>query len=239
MGLNSDAVGFYFFHYRYGSVKMVVNKPDSFDEEERTVKKAGRTLAFYIPKQAKQYVEAGDVFKISTRIVNGEMEITAKRKVFNFDLNDVRTLAEKHGLKVKYDDEVEGTRIIDASNDKLSLKSMQSKLERPYGLVHVVMSAKLLGVRPRNYEESKKLVDSFKTKFDISLVPEGDANTVKLLEHPEYYLKDESDLFNRLEKLDKKIEVSITARLDNRRNEVNDLDQSLKLVEKLEHTIGR
>ena len=210
---------------------------DSLGEEERTVRKTGRSLAINIPKQARQYVEAGDVFKVSTTIENGEMEITARRKIFNFDLSDVKNVAEKYGLKVKYDDEIEGTRIVGLEDDRISLKSMQSKLEQPHGLVHVVLNARLPGLRPQKYEESKKLVESFKSKLDVSFTPEGDANTVKLLEHPEYYLKDGSDLFDRLEKTDKKIDASIIARLDNKRNQLDEVDQSLRLVVKLGHEL--
>ena len=201
------------------------------------MRKTGRALAISIPKQAKQYVEAGDVFKVTTKIENGEVEIIAKRKIFNFDLDDVKDVTEKHGLEVKYDGEVEGTRIVDAEDDRISLKSMQSRLEQPYGLVHVVLNAKLPGLLPQKYEESKKLVDSFKSRFDISFMPEGDANIVKLLEHPEYYLKDLSDFFSQLEKTDKKISASITARLNNRKNGLDDVDQSLQLVERLEREI--
>ncbi|HZW56638.1 MAG TPA: hypothetical protein VFF30_10145 [Nitrososphaerales archaeon] len=209
------------------------------DEEERAVQKAGRSLAFYIPRQAKKYVEPGDIFKVSTRIVNGEMEIVAKRKIFNFDLNEVKMVAEKHGLKVKYDDEVDGTRIVDAADGKISLKSIQSKLEEPYGLIHVVLNARVRNLNPRDYEQSKKHVadSSSMSKFNFSLLPEGDANTVKLLEHPEYYLKkDEFDLFQRLERTGKTIDASITARLDNKRNKLDDIDEAFELIEKLEHT---
>ena len=237
--LSYESGRFLSMHYQRDSEQVVVKVSHFLGEENKTVQKAGRTLAFYIPKQAKQYVGPGDVFKVSTRIVKGEMEIVAKRKIFNFDLNDVKVFAEKRGLKVKYDDEVEGTRIVDATNDQISLKSMQSKLEQPYGLVHVVLSGKLLALRPQKYQEGKTLVESFKSKLNISFLPEGDANTVKLLEHPEYYLKDGSDIFKRLDKTGKKVDASITARLDNRKNDMNDLGEAIQLTVKLEDTIGK
>lgn len=211
---------------------------DFLGEEERTVQRAGRSLAFYIPKPAKQYVEPGDVFKVSTRIENGEIEITARRKIFNFDLNDLKTVVQKHGLKVKYDGEVEGTRIVEAVDDKVLLKAIQSKLEQPLGLIHVVLTARVVDLSPRSYAKGKELIDSFKSKFDISFMPEGDADSVKLLEHPEYYLKDASDLFNRLEMAGKKLTASITVRFDNKRDDLKSLDESFQLVKKLERTIA-
>jgi len=165
------------------------------------------------------------------------MKILAKRNSFNFDVNDVENVAEKYGLHTKYNHEAEGTRIVIASNERISLKLIQSKLEKPSGLVHVVLNAKIPGLPPRKYEENKKLVDSFKSKFDVSFVPEGDFNIVKLLEHPEYYLKNGTDLFNQLGKMDRKIGASISARLNNRKNDLEDVNQSLRLVDRLEREI--
>ncbi|MHB8566446.1 MAG: hypothetical protein ACYC7D_08575 [Nitrososphaerales archaeon] len=204
------------------------------NEEDRTVKRAGRTLVLYIPKEAKRYIRPGDSFKVSSKIVDGEMQIVARKKIFNFSLGDLKVVSEEQGLEVKYDGEIEGTRIVDYARDRISLKSIQSKFEEPYSLVHATLSAKIIGVSPHDYQEKKKLVDSFKSQYDIFFVPEGDANTVKLLEHPEYYVEGDFDLFDRLEKSNKKIDASIVIRLDNMRNSIDDVIKSFHLVQKLE-----
>lgn len=186
-------------------------------KEEKTLAAGGGSVVFYLPKELRSFLNPGDKVNFQAELMNGTMRILVEKKIFNFSLQDIKNLAKDFFLQTRYEGNLDGTKVFDASSEYLSLKYLESGLDKPPNLGRVIVSTNLSITNPEAYSRLVKTGEGLsKEGFDLLIQPEGDLDSVNLIEHPEYYkLKSQEEAIARLSKAGRKVVFSVSLRADN------------------------
>ena len=186
-------------------------------KEEKTLAAGGGSVLFYLPKELRSFLNPGDKVNFQAEMMNGTMRILVEKKIFNFSLQDIKNLAKEFFLQTKYDGNLDGSIVFDAASEYLSLNYLESGLDKPPNLGRVILSSNLSIANPESYRRLAKIrEDLSKQGFDLLIQPEGDLDSINLIEHPEYYkLKSQEEAIARLQKAGRRVVFSVSIRADN------------------------
>ncbi len=159
-------------------------------------------------------------------MVDGEMRILVVKKIFNFALEDIKKLATAFGLETRYETNLDGTVVFDASSNRVSLKYLESRLDSPPNLGRAIISTnvtlkaygRLAGVKE----------DLTKRGYDFLVEPEGDLDAINLIEHPENYkLKNQEEAISRLQKTGRKASFVVSIRFDSMHHQIGQIKEAM------------
>jgi hypothetical protein len=205
-------------------------------KEEKTLAAGGGSVVFYLPKELRSFLNPGDKVNFQAEMMNGTMRILVEKKIFNFSLQDIKNLAKEFFLQTRYEGKLDGTIVFDASSEYLSLKYLESGLDKPPNLGRVILSTKLSNVNPEMYGRLVKIGEGFsKQGFDLLIQPEGDLDSVNLIEHPEYYkLKSQEEAIARLHKAGRRAVFSVSVRADNMHYQLDQIKSAMLQLKKIQ-----
>ena len=198
-------------------------------KEEKTLAAGGGSVVFYLPKELRSFLNPGDKVNFQAEMMNGTMRILVEKKIFNFSLQDIKNLAKEFFLQTKYEGNLDGTVVFDAASEYLSLKYLESGLDKPPNLGRVIVSSNLSITNPETYGRLVEIKEGLsKQGFDLLIQPEGDLDSVNLIEHPEYYkLKNQEEAIARLQKAGRKVVFSVSLRADNMHYELDQVKSAM------------
>lgn len=204
-------------------------------KEEKTLAAGGGSVVFYLPKELRSFLNPGDKVSLQAEMMNGTMRILVEKKIFNFSLQDVKNLAKEFSLHTRYEGNLDGTIVFDAASEYLSLKYLESELDKPPNIGRVILSTNLSIANPETYRLLVEIGEGLsKQGYDLLIEPEGDLDSVNLIEHPEYYkLKSQEEAITRLQKAGRKVFFSVSLRADNMHYQLDQIKSAmLQLMEK-------
>ncbi len=206
-------------------------------KEEKTLAAGGGSVVFYLPKELRSFLNPGDKVNFQAELMDGTMRILVEKKIFNFSLQDIKNLAKEFFLQTKYEGNLDGTTVFDASSEYLSLKYLESGLDKPPNLGRVILSTNLSNVSPETYSQLIKFGETLSKKEGYALLiqPEGDLDSVNLIEHPEYYkLKSREEAIARLQKAGRKVVFSVSIRADNMHYQLDQIKGAMLQLKELQ-----
>lgn len=198
-------------------------------KEEKTLAAGGGSVVFYLPKELRSFLNPGDKVNFQAEMMNGTMRILVEKKIFNFSLQDIKNLAKEIFLQTRYEGNLDGTIVFDAAREYLSLKYLESGLDKPPNLGRVILSSNLSITNPEAYSRLVKAGEGLsKQDYDLLIQPEGDLDSINLIEHPEYYkLKSQEEAIARLQKAGRKVTFSISIRADNMHYQLDQIKSAM------------
>ena len=147
-------------------------------KEEKTLAAGGGSVVFYLPKELRSFLNPGDKVNFQAEMMNGTMRILVEKKIFNFSLQDIKNLAKEFFLQTKYEGNLDGTVVFDAASEYLSLKYLESGLDKPPNLGRVIVSSNLSITNPETYGRLVEIKEGLsKQGFDLLIQPEGDLDS--------------------------------------------------------------
>ena len=198
--------------------------------EERRIAKSGGTAVLYVPKE---YFAPGDTVRVEVTIVDNQIKLTAEKKLYNFDLGDIRSLAKQYDFTTEYDKELADMLVFNAiRRDGLSLSYTQSRREA-MAPGYVALSRKLQDLTPEAYRHANSLTKDLK-EFDVLARTEGDLDTINMLKEPERYKLKQDEAIELIRKSGKKVGLSLVVRFDNRKNKLDEVRSAIDQLTKLE-----
>ncbi len=206
-------------------------------KEEKTLATGGGSVVFYLPKELRSFLNPGDKVNFQAELMNGIVRILVEKRIFNFSLQDIKNLAKEFLLQTKYEGNLDGTIVFDAASEYLSLKYLESGLDKPPNLGRVILSTNLSNVSPQTYGQLSKVGETLSRKegFDLLIQPEGDLDSVNLIEHPEYYkLKSPEEAIARLQKAGRKVIFSVSLRADNMHHQLDQIKGAMSQLKKMQ-----
>lgn len=212
-------------------------------KEEKTLAAGGGSVVFYLPKELRSFLSPGDKVNFQAELTNGTMRILVEKKIFNFTLQDIRNLAKEFSLQTKYEGNLDGTVVFDAAGEYLSLKYLESRLDKPPNLGRVILSSILSNVTPETYGQLTRIGETLSKKEDeegyhLLIQPEGDLDSINLIEHPEYYkLKSREEAIARLLKARRKVAFSVSLRADNMHHGLDQIKGAMLQLKKMHSEI--
>ena len=184
----------------------------------------------YVPKE---YFAPGDTVRVEVTIVDNQIKLTAEKKLYNFDLGDIRSLAEQYDFTTEYDRELADVLVFDAiRKGGLSLSYTQSRREA-MAPGYVALSRKLQDLTPEAYTHANSLAKDLK-RFDVLVRTEGDLDTTNMLKEPERYKLKQDEAIGLIRKSGKKVGLSLVVRFDNRKNKLDEVRSAIDQLTKLE-----
>jgi hypothetical protein len=184
-------------------------------EQERVISRGGNSSILYLPRE---YFTPGE--KINSQLEidsDGNLKMVLTKRLFNFTCDNIKDLIGSHFL-VEYDNVIAGNRIFSAAQGDLSISCTKSirDLEPTYLTVSKRFEIHSL----KGYTKMADCVRSLTKKgFDAYIEPEGDLEAVNIYKNPQRYkLKDEKEAVEALIETRKKIEFSVVARFNSKKN---------------------
>jgi hypothetical protein len=211
-------------------------------KEEKTLAAGGGSVVFYLPKELRSFLNPGDKVNFQAEMMDGTMRILVEKKIFNFSLQDIKNLAKEFFLQTRYEGNLDGTIVFDAASEYLSLKYLESGLDKPPNLGRVILSTNLSNVDPETYGQLFKVGETLSRKegFDLLIQPEGDLDSVNLIEHPENYkLKSQEEAITRLHKAGRKVVFSVSLRGDNMHYQLDQIKVAMFQLKEMHSGIKR
>jgi len=196
-------------------------------EGEKTIGKSGGTEVLYIPKEAKRYISQGDRVKVAVVVTGDEVKITASKKVFNFNLDDIKGLT-KDEFQVRYDKNLGDVLVFEAVKNHTELSYTQSLRERlAPGYVTITGSFQI--PTADDYRRINGYATRLRKRFDVLVRPNGDLDAINLLKDPKHYhLKNQEEAISLLSKSEKEVSLSVVTRFDSTRNRLEDVKSALE-----------
>ena len=164
--------------------------------------------------------------------MDNQIRITAEKKLYNFDLNDIKNLAKHYDLTTEYDRALEDTFVFNAVRNGLSLSYTQSRRES-FAPGYVALSRKLQDLNPESYKRANTLAKELGS-FDVIVRTEGDLDTINVLKEPERYKLKQEEAIELIRKSGKKAGLSLVVRFDNKKNKLEEVGSALDQLTKLE-----
>lgn len=195
-------------------------------EQERVISKGGNASLLYLPKE---YFTPGE--KVSSQLEvdsEGNLKMTLTKKLFNFTCESLRALVGAD-FSVEFDKTIAGTQIFSAAKGSVSVSCVKSTQDLEPA--HATVSRRFSQIRtPLEYQS---LMDTLKKltekKLDAYIEPEGDLDTINVFKNPQRYgLKDQAEAVEALHETSKKLDFSITVRLNSKTNTVEEIKEVLK-----------
>ncbi|MGA2385409.1 MAG: hypothetical protein ABSG33_02625 [Candidatus Bathyarchaeia archaeon] len=199
-------------------------------KEERCISKGGNSPILYLPSK---YFKPGEKVNFELEVdQKGNLVAVLTKNLFNFTCEGIQEFAKK-SLEVEYDKVVGGIRVLNAVLGSLTLGCTQSTqgLEPAY----VTVSRRFTDINSKlDYERLVKAAGKLKSQhLDAYIDAEGDLDSLGVFKAPTRHgLKDNAEAVEVLAETGRKLDFTITVRLDNREN---DLDQVKLAVEELKH----
>ena len=199
-------------------------------EEERRIAKGGGTAVLYIPKKC---FAPGDIVRVEVTIVDNQIKLTAEKRLYNFDLDDIRGLAKQYGFTTEYDKELADTLVFNVvRRDGISLSYTQSRRE-VMAPGYVALSRKVQDLTPETYRHVNGLAKDLK-RFDVLVRTGGDLDTINMLKDPGRYKLKQDAAIELIRKSGKKVGLSFVVRFDNKKNRLDEVRSALDQLTKLE-----
>ncbi|MEM3186438.1 MAG: hypothetical protein QXQ39_07160 [Conexivisphaerales archaeon] len=202
--------------------------------EIKKIAKSGGTLALYVPSKAKEYFAQGDVVNVAVKIVDNQIIMTVEKKLYNFDISDIRSLAKKYDFTVKFDKELAGVSVFYATRrDGISLSYTQSKQEK-IAPGYVALSRKLEVLNPESYRDVNNIAKELNKRFDVILEREGDLDTINILKEPERYKLELDQAIKMITNSGRKVGLALVIRFNNKKNKLEEVNSALDQLRQLE-----
>jgi hypothetical protein len=199
-------------------------------EEERRIAKSGGTAVLYVPKE---YFAPGDTVKVEVTIVDNQIRLTAEKKLYNFDLGDIRSLAMQCNFTAEYDKEIADTLVFNAvRKDGISISYTQSRREA-MAPGYAALSRKLQNLTPEAYRHASSLTKDLKG-FDVVVRTEGDLDTINMLKEPERYNLKQDEVIELIRESGRKVGLSLVVRFDNKKSKLDEVKSALDKLANLE-----
>lgn len=147
------------------------------------VAKSGGTVVLYL---LKEYFSPGDTVEFELDVKDGQVRIIAAKRLYNFDLNDIRKLTNQYDLTVEYDKELVDVLVFNAMRDGLSLSYTQSRSEA-VAPGYVALSRSFQNLDLESYKRVNGFAGELKKRFDVIVETEGDLDTINIMKEPERY----------------------------------------------------
>jgi len=202
------------------------------EEKERKVASTGGTVAIYIPREIKEHYKAGEPITVSAKRDGKNLVIMVYKLLFNFDLEDIKSLAEEYSLVEKENRVIGDVQIFQAEKNNISLSYTENILEE-LPPAYVTASFKLSNLDYDGYSTVSRYAKHLQKKFDVIVRPEGDLDTINLIKDPEYYKLNRKKAINLLRKSGKKVGASITVRFNSKKNNLDEIKTVLSTLKKL------
>ncbi len=176
--------------------------------------------------ELKEYVKKGDTIEQSFKVDGKKLIIIAVKSLFNFDIEDIRNLANVCKLTGKENEIIGDVQIFRAEKNNISLSFTKNLLEK-FSPAYVTVSFKKSNLDNDGYSDVLAKAEKLKKEFDLITLPEGDLDTINLLKDPKRYNLTEKKAIEMLRKAGKKIGVSITVRFNSRENTLDQIKSAL------------
>lgn len=201
-------------------------------ELSRKIGKTGNTAAIYVPSEVKKYLQIGDSITLDVIIEGNKLKFVVSKPLFNFGIADIQRLATRHRFKTEYYKTVGDVVVFEAAKGNLTLSYTQNRGDGIHS-AYVIVSKKLTSVNYNTYDNISSLASKLKKKFDVIVRPEGDLDAINVLKEPKRYKLTKEKAFKLLEKSGKKVGMSITCRFDSKKNNVDEIKNSIDELSKL------
>ena len=194
--------------------------------EERCISRGGNSPVFYLPSK---YFKPGEKIKFELEVdQKGTLIATLTKNFFNFTCDSLREFAKK-SLDIEYDKVVGDIRVLNAISDNVTLSCTQSTqgIEPAY----VTISKHFDKIHSKeDYEKLRQVTRELKSKkVDTYIEPQGELDSINVFKNPARHgLKDEEEVIEALRETGKKLDFSIIARLNNRKNSLDEVKSTLK-----------
>lgn len=143
-----------------------------------------------------------------------------------FEFEDVRRISKTHGFEIKIDDTIGNVNVYRAIKDKMRIDCTQNLSDDK--IINLTIRNLFPNVDYNHYMKLKQLADD--SKYSIILRPDGDLDTINILDTPEKYDLDIKKAFSLLKKAKKKISASLVMKLNNQKNFSNEIDLAIKAL---------
>jgi len=193
-------------------------------EQEQVVSRGGNSSVLYLPRE---YFTPGEKVHSQLEIdSDGNLKMVLTKKLFNFTCDGIKHLIGNN-FTVEYDKMIAGSRIFSATQGDLSISCTKSTrdLEPTYLTVSKRFEIKSL----KEYAKITDCVKSLAKKgFDAYIESEGDLEAVNIYKNPQSYkLKDENEAVEALIDTGKKIEFSVIARFNSKKDNEDQIRTAL------------
>jgi len=202
------------------------------EEKERKVGGTGGSVVIYIPKEIKKHFKAGEPITVSAKREGKNLVIVVYKSLFNFDLEDVRSLAKEYKLTEKENRVIGDVQIFQVEKNNILLSYTENILEE-LSPAYVTASFKWSNLDYDGYSTVSTYAKQLQKKFDVIVRPEGDLDTINLIKDPEYYKLNRKKAIKLLRKSGKKVGASITIRFNSKKNTLDEIKTVLNTLKKL------
>jgi hypothetical protein len=197
-------------------------------EQERVVSRGGNSSVLYLPRE---YFTPGE--KIGSQLEidpDGNLRMILTKRLFNFTCDSVKELIGSN-FTAEYDKMIAGNRIFSATQGDLTVSCTKST--RDLEPTYLTVSKRFEIHSLKEYTTMKDCINSLAKKgFDAYIEPEGDLEAVNIYKNPQRYkLKDEYEAVEALIATGKKIELSVVARFDSKKDHEDQIKRALTDLE--------
>lgn len=200
--------------------------------EQRKIAKSGGTSVVYLPKEAKELLALGDTVTVKTFLEGRVLRIVIEKILFNFDLQTVRNSLAK-GFDIEYENKLGDILVFVAKKNKTTISYTQS-LNDPKSPAHVIVTRMFSDLSPKQYLEVAKTAGGLRSRFDTVIRPEGDLDTISVLENPaRFELRDVDEAAKRLGDAGKQLGLSIVLRFNSSRDSIEHVQEGAKELSEL------
>ena len=201
-------------------------------EKSRMTGNTVNATTVYVPSEIKEYLGVGDSITLDAIIAGNQLKLALSKPLYNFGIDDVVKLSDEAGFKTEYLTASSGVTVFSSIKDDLTIKYEQYRRDviRP---ATVAVLKSLENVDYDAYEDISLRASRMKKKFDVIVMPEGDAGVFRVLDNPKQYKLTRKKAFRLLEGAGKKIGMSVVCRFDSKNDSIeeikNFIDESAKL----------
>ncbi len=193
-------------------------------EQERVVSRGGNSSVLYLPKE---YFTPGE--KISSQLEidsDGNLRMVLTKRLFNFTCDSIKELIGSN-FTAEYDKVIAGNRIFSATQGDLSVSCTKSTRDLEPTYLTISKRFEILSLK-----EYAKMIDCIKSLakkgFDAYIEPESDLEAVNIYKDPQRYkLKDEYEAVEALIATGNKIEFSVVARFNSKKDNEKQIRRAL------------
>lgn len=194
-------------------------------ETLKKIEKAGDTAAINVPSEVREYLDEGDEITLRVTIKENLLEFLIRKPLYNFGIADVRKISDEHGFKTNYDSTLSGVTVLESTKDNLTLNYTQNR-EDVVQPAHVAVSKKIPAANHDTYN-NVVLWARPRKHLDVLIKPDGDLDTINILQDPEYYRLTREKAFKLLTESGKRIGVLAMCRFDSKNNTVDEIKNSI------------
>ena len=191
-------------------------------QQKEKILRSGRSAHLPLRSALREHCWIGDEVEVKTYRKGINLVIEIIRKVLNFDLDEIEKICKEYKLRIVDQRTIADIKILQATHKNIVLSCTENLLND--GRINLTITNTIPNVDYNEYIKQKTIADG----KNIIVQPEGNVDTINILDDPSQYKVTLKQAFSALKKDRKKIGMSILYRFNNKDHKIEEIKNILR-----------